>query len=216
MKKLPRLQPSFGIASREHSRRADAKFRAIFNTTLDGILIANDKGRYVAANTVASDLFGMERKSIVGRLVEDFADPERKHEVRANWRRFLKQGYQRGLFRIYRPDGSSRYVDYIARATSSPTKTSAFCKTSPSEIRPNGPCASGKTDCGRKSLNAKRSNAPFERPKRRPRPPRAPNRNLLPILATRYAPPLTVFWDPGAPAADRSFRRTEGIRGHHG
>src|SRR5882724_1190482 len=116
MKKLPRLQPSFGIASREHSRRADAKFRAIFDTTLDGILIANDKGRYVAANAVASDLFGMKRKSIVGRFVEDFADPKRKHEVQANWRRFLKQGYQRGLFRIYRPDGSSRYVDYIARA----------------------------------------------------------------------------------------------------
>src|SRR6266700_2047135 len=98
------------------SPSGEAKFQAIFKTTLDGILIADDKGRYVAANTVACALFGMKEKSILGRYGEDVADPVRKDEVRANWRRFMQQGYQRGFFRIYRPDGTSRYLDYIARA----------------------------------------------------------------------------------------------------
>lgn len=106
----------YGASPVKTARNSEAKFQAIVETTSDGILIADDKGCYLDANAVACRLFGMPRKSILGRHVEDFADPKRKHEVQANWRRFLKQGYQRGFFRIYRPDGTSRYVDYIARA----------------------------------------------------------------------------------------------------
>src|SRR5260370_22003872 len=57
----------------------------------------------------------MKRDGIIGRVIEDFADPARKEEIRRSWRRFLEQGSERGLFRIFRPDGTTRLVDYIAR-----------------------------------------------------------------------------------------------------
>src|SRR5471030_506723 len=92
------------------SRQGEARFRAIIETTLDGMLIADDSGRYLDANPAACALLGMKRESIIGRRVEDFADPKRKQEVRKSWRRFLEEGYQRGLFRIYRPDKTTRHV----------------------------------------------------------------------------------------------------------
>src|SRR5437867_4060576 len=98
------------------SRDSQAKFQAVFETTLDGMLISDDAGRYLDANPAACFLLGMRRQDIIGRKVEDFADPKRKEEVRKSWRRFLEQGRQQGFFRIYRPDGTTRYVDYIARA----------------------------------------------------------------------------------------------------
>lgn len=94
----------------------DAKFRAIYEITQDGMLIADDRGCYVDANPAACVLLGMKRARIIGRSIEDFADPKRKEEVRRTWRRFLEHGFQKGLFRIYRPDGSTRHVEYIAKA----------------------------------------------------------------------------------------------------
>ena len=94
----------------------DSKFRAIFELTLDGILIADDSGRYLDANPAACHLLGMKRERIIGRTIEDFADPGRKTEVRKTWRHFLASGMQKGFFRIYRTDGSTRHVEYIAKA----------------------------------------------------------------------------------------------------
>jgi len=94
----------------------EAKFRAIFEITQDGMLIVDDHGRYIDANPAACGLLGMKRERIIGRIIEDFADPHRKGEVQKSWRHFLECGSQKGFFRIYRPDGSTRHVEYIAKA----------------------------------------------------------------------------------------------------
>jgi PAS domain S-box-containing protein len=97
-------------------RNDESKFRAIFDSTLDGILIADDFGRYIDANPAACNLMGMRRERIIGRAIEDFSDPQRRDETRKTWRLFLERGNQMGFFRIYRPDGSTRHVEYIAKA----------------------------------------------------------------------------------------------------
>jgi two-component system CheB/CheR fusion protein len=92
------------------------KYTALFETMKEGLLIADDEGRYIDANPAACTLFGMRREKIIGLHVEDFSDSRRKADVRKAWRAFLKEGTQRGRFHIYRPDGTTRYVDYTARA----------------------------------------------------------------------------------------------------
>src|SRR5947209_6987446 len=89
----PRLMKAVELAPCDH----EAKFRAVFEATPEGILITNDAGRYTDANAAACALLGMRRENIVGRSVEDFADPHRREEIRRSWRGFLEQGDQRGL-----------------------------------------------------------------------------------------------------------------------
>jgi len=96
------------------------KFRAIYEMAQDGMLITNDQGRYIDANPAACALLGMKRHHIIGRYITHFADPHRKEEVQQSWRHFLESGSQKGFFRIFRPDGTTRHVEYIAQANIAP------------------------------------------------------------------------------------------------
>ncbi|MEZ4637974.1 MAG: PAS domain S-box protein [Caldilineaceae bacterium] len=53
----------------------ERQLRALFESALDAILIADDEGRYIDANPAASELFGLSRESLIGRTVRDFAAP---------------------------------------------------------------------------------------------------------------------------------------------
>ncbi len=93
-------------------RRKEKLLRAIFDGALDAILLADDQGRYVDANPAACALFGMGRDQLVGRSVADFADPTYDAEGAA--RELREKGLLRGRFRLCRPDGVKRTLDFSA------------------------------------------------------------------------------------------------------
>jgi PAS domain S-box-containing protein len=95
---------------------SEFKLRAMFDNTSDAILIADDAGNYLDANPAAAEVIGVPRDGILGRNVLDFSPPEYREAVRESWQQFLRDGEQEGEFPFFRPDGTTRYLEYKARA----------------------------------------------------------------------------------------------------
>jgi PAS domain S-box-containing protein len=114
-----RLASAIESAGRERQRferalrDSEAQLRAIFSSTLDAIVVADDDGRYVDANPAAEELFGMAREDLLGRRAHDFTLGT---DVDALWRDFREKGSARGTFVIARPDGGVRDVEFAATA----------------------------------------------------------------------------------------------------
>src|SRR5215208_2261884 len=100
----------------ERLHESERQFRALFENTLDAILIASDTGEYVGANDAACELFGVSLDELLGAKIEDFVRPEEVHQTRLAWQAFLKQGEQEGEFPLYRPDGEMRNLEFKAKA----------------------------------------------------------------------------------------------------
>lgn len=94
-------------------QESESKFRAVFNSALDAIAIADDDGRYIDANSSACELFGVSKEELLGSSIADFAEPEL--DFTQAWQTFREQGQLSGEFRLYRPDGIVREVEYAAR-----------------------------------------------------------------------------------------------------
>ncbi len=89
-------------------------FQALFNASLDGLLIANDQGEYVAANAIAGDLFGFPVAAIVGQSIPDLTGSER--DFQQTWQQFLTEGKSEGEFYLLRGEGDRRLIAYTAIA----------------------------------------------------------------------------------------------------
>ena len=96
--------------------QSESKFRALFENALDAVLIANDQGTFVDANPAARALLGIPHNEIMGRTLHDFTEEESKPEAWPMWEHFLKEGGQRGVIRLQRPDGQIVDVDFSATA----------------------------------------------------------------------------------------------------
>src|SRR5438128_10315988 len=97
-------------------RESGPLFRAVFAESLDAIVVADDEARYVEANPAACALFGLAREEMLQRRVPDIAPPSLRDDAERAWRDFLSAGYQKGEFEVARPDGSTRTVEYSAKA----------------------------------------------------------------------------------------------------
>jgi PAS domain S-box-containing protein len=100
----------------ERLHESERQFRALFENTLDAILIASDTGEYVGVNDAACELFGVSLDELLGARIEDFVEPAVRHQTRLAWQAFLEQGEQEGEFPLYRPDGELRNLEFRAKA----------------------------------------------------------------------------------------------------
>jgi PAS domain S-box-containing protein len=99
---------------------AGLDYRALFESAPDAILIADDQGRYVAANAAACDLFGVRLEELLGKRVTDFVRPEELQMTRQQWNRFRADRSQTGRFPLRRPDGQARMLEYNAISDAAP------------------------------------------------------------------------------------------------
>jgi PAS domain S-box-containing protein len=99
-------------------RLADSEgpFRAVFDGSIDALLIADDSRRYLDANPAACELLGGDRALITKFRIDDFASRERRGEIEAVWRSFLQTGKQKGEYELVRLDGDIRHVEFTATA----------------------------------------------------------------------------------------------------
>jgi HTH-type transcriptional regulator, bacterioopsin transcriptional activator and related proteins len=75
---------------------SDDGFYAIFEYSLDPMLVAADDARYIDANPAACEFFGLSRAELCARRVVDFAPPAAKAQFDAVWKLFLRAGQPRG------------------------------------------------------------------------------------------------------------------------
>lgn len=95
---------------RRHARvrRHERRFRAVFEGTLDALVVADDEGRCLEANPAAADLFGLPRADLVDRHVTEFTAAE------DGWAEFSEDSGRRGEHTLVRPDGETRTVSVAA------------------------------------------------------------------------------------------------------
>ena len=96
-------------------RAREQQLRAIFESSLDAIAIADDQGTYVEANPAACQLLGLPLSELLGKPIAAWMEPGFNFE--RLWRKLLKLGRGTGELRLLRPDGTVRDVEYAAKAS---------------------------------------------------------------------------------------------------
>jgi formate hydrogenlyase transcriptional activator len=96
--------------------------RAIVFQPSAPILLADNDRQYREASVGASRLLGLPREKIIGRSLDDFAQPSLKPAISERWRRFLEEGEQEGTLQLVGPDGSLQDVEYSAKGNVLPIR----------------------------------------------------------------------------------------------
>src|SRR5579859_590212 len=94
--------------SEEALRQSEATVRAIFENSLDGIVIFEASGICREANAAAAALVGVGRNELIGSRLCEFCD----QGFEETWAELSGVGSGRGQFWITLKDGSRRRVDY--------------------------------------------------------------------------------------------------------
>lgn len=106
------------IAERKRTEAAlrgrERQLRATFDGALDGMIVLDDDGKLIDVNPAACTLFGLAREQLTYRRIHDFADARANFDQ--GWQTFREQHTQRGEFKLCRPDGTFRWVEYSATA----------------------------------------------------------------------------------------------------
>jgi len=103
-------------------RELELLFRAIVYCPAAPILIADNDRQCRDASSGAGKLLGLPREKIIGRKMDDFAEPSFKPRISQLWRAFLEEGEQAGTLRMVGPDGSPRDVDYTVKENVLPVR----------------------------------------------------------------------------------------------
>lgn len=82
----------------------DTDYRALFERAADAVLVADDDGTYVDANSAAERMFGVPRHDLIGRRVTDFVEGEVAAIEHHGFTSVASHG-ERGRVRIRRGDG---------------------------------------------------------------------------------------------------------------
>jgi len=103
-------------------RELELLFRAIVYHPSVPILIADNERNYRDASAGAGKLLGLSRDKIIGRRMDDFADPSFKPRISELWRAFLGQGEQEGTLRLAGSDETLSDVEYTAKGNVLPVR----------------------------------------------------------------------------------------------
>jgi PAS domain S-box-containing protein len=114
----PLVRRPLTLKSRSNDR--EVPFRALFESSIDAILIADDSRRYVDANPAACELLGIQHSDVTRYRIDDFAAPALRAHIEEAWASFLREGKQRGEYELIRLDGTVRSVEFNATANVAP------------------------------------------------------------------------------------------------
>ncbi len=101
-------------------RESEARYRRLFDSTLDAILIADDEARYVDVNPAACELLGYSRDELLDLTVWDVTPAEERDQGRQLWKEYLAAGEMAGEYTVTRKDGTICHADSRAVANVHP------------------------------------------------------------------------------------------------
>ncbi|HEY0370660.1 MAG TPA: PAS domain S-box protein, partial [Thermoanaerobaculia bacterium] len=95
---------------------SDARYRALFETTPDGIMIVDDVGTYVDLNDAMCTMLGSTRAELLGSHFRDFMPPDRVEEAASAFAALQEEGSLAIEFPVRRMDGSLLNLEWRSRA----------------------------------------------------------------------------------------------------
>jgi len=114
--------PTTGWLVEHGPQELELLLRAVVFQPCAPILLADNDRRYRDASVGASKLLGLPRDKIIGRSLDDFAEPKFKPVIPERWSAFLKDGEQEGTLQLAGADGIPRDVEYIAKGNVLPVR----------------------------------------------------------------------------------------------
>jgi PAS domain S-box-containing protein len=97
----------------DESRR---RFQAVFENSLDGILLADDAAHFLDANPAMCQLLGYSREEVLGMTAWDVTPAPIREQIPDIGGRFVAERTMSGEFTLLRKDGATREVEYRAVA----------------------------------------------------------------------------------------------------
>jgi formate hydrogenlyase transcriptional activator len=97
-------------------------FRAIVYHPAAPILITDNDRHYRDAGAGAGNLPGLPREQIIGRSLDDFAEPGFKAHISEIWQDFLERGERQGKLRLVNPDVRAREIAFEAKENILPVR----------------------------------------------------------------------------------------------
>jgi PAS domain S-box-containing protein len=92
-------------------------FQAVFQNCREAILLADDEGRHIEANSAALKLLGLTHSEFLTRRIWEVIPAHDGDSGRKQWQNFLERREQEGEFQFSRLDGNIVTVEYRASAS---------------------------------------------------------------------------------------------------
>jgi formate hydrogenlyase transcriptional activator len=125
--------PATGWLVENGPKELEHLFRAIVFQPSVPILLTDNDRHHREASVGASKLLGLPREQIIGRSLDDFAEPSFKPVISERWRAFLEEGEQEGTIPLVVADGGPREVEYIAKGNVLPARNVVVLRDGPSK-----------------------------------------------------------------------------------
>jgi PAS domain S-box-containing protein len=116
----PGPQAIFIMSLRDPARVALDRFRAIYESALDGIMLTNDDLRIVDVNPAACRILGRGRDELVGMSTAEIVPPNERSRGPELLGEFRTAGTLSGEGALLRPDGTVRRAEFGAVANAAP------------------------------------------------------------------------------------------------
>ena len=111
---IPRLPESGHNKQITELKRSRDQYQAAFEEATDALLITDDDGRIIDANTGATAVFGLDKQQLLGRPLREFL-PE-TFDFETEWQQFQTDTERRDTVTIEGADGVDRAVEYAGSA----------------------------------------------------------------------------------------------------
>ena len=100
----------------EALRESESRYRALFETTLDGIMVVDETGQYIDLNESMCRIMKAPRSQLIGRHFSEFMLPEALERAKQAFHDLKSKGFYRGEFPIRAVDGSRVDLEWSSRA----------------------------------------------------------------------------------------------------
>jgi PAS domain S-box-containing protein len=97
-------------------RTSESRLRALFDSSLDGIIVLDDNRRFVDANPAALALFGISSDILTDFTLDQFVAPRDRSKFASDWLAFKTEKEYWGELELLRADGTIRIAQYRSRA----------------------------------------------------------------------------------------------------
>lgn len=98
----------------EALRESEEKYRLLFESANDALLVANEFGKYIDANRRAEELLGYPRKELLRMRVNDITPDKISPIGEARYEEFKRVGRMSGEYTIVRKNGTKADVEFSA------------------------------------------------------------------------------------------------------